>query len=380
MQRKIARLKRTAPNSQSSLALNASTPLTKRTRWLFRASPYLIVLAACLIAGLIVTKPSSFVATIHPSTTCSGAEAQSFSCWQNHFQTETKTRSPEIAFVDLKKVYATNPYVKANCHQLTHVIGRAAALRYSSLAETYKHGDQFCWSGYYHGAVETVAQQLGPAKIISDMNAVCADFMQTERYSFNHYNCVHGMGHGLMAVDDGELFKALSDCDIYTDSWEQQSCYSGVFMENVMNEINPGSHSSYLRADDPLYPCTAVADRYKQQCYLMQTSHALIVENYDYTKVFSVCSSVASPFDTTCFQSLGRDVSGNSSSDQARTVQLCMQGPTESAQENCFTGAVKDFISYYHNDSQGLSMCKAIPDTSLSASCTEVATDYYKTL
>jgi hypothetical protein len=233
-------------------------------------------------------------------------------------------------------------------------------------------------SGYYHGAVEQIAQEIGPAKIVADMPSVCASFFKTKPYGFDHYNCVHGMGHGLMVVENDNLFKSLDLCDTYTDSWEQSSCYSGVFMENVMDSILPGHHTNYIKADDPLYPCTAVKQRYEADCYMMQTSHALVVENEDYSKVFSLCSTVQSPYDIDCYQSLGRDVSGNSSSDQATSIQLCMEGPTSVAQDNCFTGAVKDFISYYHSDTQGLALCAAIPDSTLSVSCTSTAHTYYQ--
>jgi hypothetical protein len=182
----------------------------------------------------------------------------------------------------------------------------------------------------------------------------------------------------LMAVQGNNLFTALSSCDRFVGSWEQQSCQGGVFMENVMDEINPGQHSNYLKDDDLLYPCDGVADRYQEQCYLMQTSHILAKVNYDYNKVFQLCSTVKSPFDATCYQSLGRDVSGQSSSNQETTITNCMLGQTDAARENCFTGAVKDFISYYHSDKQGLAMCQAIPDTSLSDSCHAQAVAYYK--
>lgn len=310
---------------------------------------------------------------------CVGALEADFTCWQNHYKAIVANDSVEAAFVDFKRTYEANAYVKANCHQVGHIIGRAAVDRHKTLAETYAHGDTFCWSGYYHGAIETIAQNIGPDKIVSQVNTVCRTFNQKEPYSFKHYNCVHGMGHGLMAVKDGELFEALRVCKDYDGYWQQESCYGGVFMENVMNRINPGKTTKYLNDTEPLYPCTAVENTYKQQCYLMQTSHALTVVGNDFNKVFELCAGVESPYDLTCYQSLGRDVSGQSSSNSETTVQQCMQGPSQIARENCFTGAVKDFLSYYDNNTQGLAMCRSIPDAALAASCKAQADEYYKT-
>lgn len=337
--------------------------------------PVLLVIASGVVAWRVLAAPAPQVQAV----ACTGDNASNFSCWQAYYGAVVAGQSPEAAFAIFKQDYQTNPYIKSNCHQIGHVIGRAAAKKYDTLKETYAHGDNFCWSGYYHGAIETVAQQIGPDKILSQINVVCADFNKTEQYSFEHYNCVHGMGHGLMAVQNDQLFTALKSCDSFEGSWQQSSCYGGVFMENVMNEINPGETSAYLKADDPLYPCTAVDNRYKEQCYLMQTSHALVVLGGDYSKVFTVCADVAAPYDTTCFQSLGRDISGQSSSDVAQTLANCQLGPTKQAQENCFTGAVKDFLSYYHDDKQGLALCSSIPDTQLAASCKSQAVAYYKT-
>jgi hypothetical protein len=333
----------------------------------------------CIIAGSGVAvwqilKP----ADVSVVTNCTAAQASNFTCWKQHYSQLVTQQSPEAAFADFKANYNSNPFVKSNCHQIAHVIGRTAAKQYGDLTQTYAHGDNFCWSGYYHGAIETVAQQLGPTKIIAQLNDVCDKFKKTKQYSFDHFNCVHGMGHGLMAVQGDDLFKALKSCRGYEGNWQQQSCYGGVFMENVMNEINPGEHSNYLKTSDALYPCDAIDDTYKTQCYLMQTSHALNVEGQDFSKVFGLCATVPSPYDAVCYQSLGRDASGNNSSDQAITIQRCNLGQSPLAQQNCYTGAVKDFISFYHSDKQGLSMCSAITDASLSASCTQVAVEYYK--
>lgn len=345
---------------------------------LWLALPVMLLVIASAGAFAIVHQSSAAPALSSKPVVCSGSTASDFNCWQSRYNTVVAQQSPEAAFTDIKAAANTNSYVKSNCHQLTHVIGRAAAIKYKTLAVTYAHGDQYCWSGYYHGAVETIAKEIGPKKIVAELPTVCESFFKSKPYGFDHYNCVHGMGHGLMAVENDNLFTSLDDCNAYTDSWEAQSCYSGVFMENVMDSILPGHHTDYLKADDPLYPCTAVKQIYEQQCYLMQTSHALVVENYDYNKIFNLCGTIDPAYVATCYQSLGRDISGNSSSDQASTISRCMQGPTATAQTNCFTGAVKDFISYFHSESQGLAMCAAIPDSGLSVSCTSTAGVYYQ--
>ena len=248
---------------------------------------------------------------------------------------------------------------------------------YGDIPTTYSHGDSFCWSGYYHGAMEATVAKIGPDKVLDQAATICAPLGEGEqKYSFDHYNCVHGLGHGFMGIKDSELFDSLDICDTMTDDWERESCYSGVFMENIMAKDNPSHPSKELRADEPLYPCTDVENKYKTQCYLMQTSYALETQNYDFKKVFDLCGTVESEFRPTCYQSLGRDASGNTASDVAKTNANCMLGEDYEARSNCVVGAVKDFISYYHSDTKAKDLCDSF-DTDLRQVCLDTAEEYY---
>ncbi|HLL40986.1 MAG TPA: hypothetical protein VK357_15180, partial [Rubrobacteraceae bacterium] len=282
---------------------------------------------------------------------CSGASANDYACYQERYQGLVQGSGVEAAFTELKSEYDKNEFIKAQCHQITHVIGRAATDVYGDIPNTYSKGDNFCWSGYYHGAMEATVAKIGPDKILNEADTICAPLGEgDQKHSFYHYNCVHGLGHGFMGVQNNELFESLEVCDTMTDDWERESCYSGAFMENIMAKDNPSHPSKELRADEPLYPCTEVEKKYKPQCYLMQTSYALETLGNDFQKVFELCGTVESEFRPTCYQSLGRDASGITSSDVDRTNANCMLGEDYEARSNCVIGAAKDFISYYSRD------------------------------
>jgi hypothetical protein len=171
--------------------------------------PVILIVGSGLVAWKILQPAAQPKAS---AIACTDTNASNFSCFQTYYQTVVNNDSPEAAFVNFKKEYDTNPYVKSNCHQIGHIIGRAAALKYKTLAETYKHGDNFCWSGYYHGAMETISNKIGKDRIEAQLNVVCAELKKVDPanpYSFDYYNCVHGMGHGIMAVEDDNLFTAL---------------------------------------------------------------------------------------------------------------------------------------------------------------------------
>jgi hypothetical protein len=309
---------------------------------------------------------------------CSGETADDFVCLQRQYQTLVYNEGVAAAFAQIKVAYNESDFVRGSCHQLVHVIGRAAGARFGDAATAFDQGDDFCWSGYYHGVMEAVIGKIGFQQIRSELNTVCASVGADKRYSFYHYNCVHGLGHGVMAVASGELFEALGLCDTISDAWERESCFGGVFMENVMSEVNPdhARHGKkYLKDDDLMYPCNAVEHRYKQQCFLMQTSHALQVTGHDFDRVFQLCDAVDDAFRATCYQSLGRDASGSTISDGIRTRDICMKGRDFDARSNCIIGAVKDFISYYHSNEQGEKLCQLL-ELALVDPCLAVAKTY----
>ena len=304
------------------------------------------------------------------------SQSTNFNCYDKYYRGIVKDKSVAAAFADLRIRYNTIPYITSMCHPLAHVIGQAAVDKYPDVSEAYSHGDSLCWSGYYHGVMEGIAFKLGKEKLYSSLNDICADVPGKEKYSFDYYNCVHGLGHGLMAISDNELFDSLKHCDTISGSWEQQSCYGGAFMENVIVD-NKEHFTKYLKPDNLLYPCSAADDKYKASCYLMQTSYMLKITHGDFTRVFDICSKAEGSFSAICYQSLGRDASGRSTSNAKITKATCDLGKDYEQKSNCLIGAVKDFISYYHSDKQAKELCMLF-DTELQSVCLSTATSYYQ--
>lgn len=302
---------------------------------------------------------------------------KAFLCFEKYLKDRVMAVSPEEAMAELKILYEASAQVRNYCHPLVHSIGHAAVDKYPVLSEAYKHGDDYCWSGYYHGVMEQYVGNIGLDNLPKEMKNICSTIPGKENYSFDYYNCVHGLGHGVMAITNDQLFDALHLCDNLEGDWEKSSCHSGVFMENVI--IDGRNHKTeYLKPEDPVYPCNAVEESYKETCYLMQTSYMLKVYHYDFAKVFDTCSKVEENYRVTCYRSLGRDASGSSVSDIKQTKDKCSLGTTYEQKSECITGAVKDFISYFHSDVQAKNLCNALDDRKMVQSCLETAEDYYR--
>ncbi len=351
--------------------------------------PVGILVASALVAlGIIVFGPA-FIgrssgeaaqrgANEAASADCSGARSTDYACHQERYQDLVRDSGVEAAFAELKDEYEKNELAKAKCHQLAHVIGRAAAERYSDLSATYGRGDNFCFAGYYHGAMETFVAEIGAEKMLEEADTLCADLRGEHReHSFYHYNCVHGLGHGFMGVLGNEVFESLEACDVLRDAWERENCYGGVFMENLMIEHNTGHPSKYLDTDRPLYPCTDVETRYKNACYIAQSPYTLKTQGEDFARAFDLCATAAEDdFRPACYQGLGRAADGQSMTDVAKTEDACMLGEDYDARANCLIGAVTHSIAFYQSDERARALCGSV-EADLRDVCFKTAEEFY---
>ncbi len=307
---------------------------------------------------------------------CKGTESADFSCYEKLYENLVTEKGIPAAFRDLKARYETNSYVKSQCHPLTHVIGRVAAQSFQNVSDAYTKGDNFCWSGYYHGVLETFVGRIGLKNLPQKIDAVCQSLNADKRYSFDYFNCVHGLGHGLMAITDDEFYQSLNYCDSLRGDWEQQSCAGGVFMENII--VDGLNHvTKYLDPMRPQFPCDGSSDKYKSACYIMQTSYMLKINGSDFSKTYAWCRD-AGKYQEACDQSLGRDASGRTVSNGPKTHDICMLGSDNVERKNCIIGAVKDFISYFHSTTQAGVLCALFEDKALKTTCTDTAKEYYK--
>ena len=319
-------------------------------------------------------------------TRCTDPSRTEYACYQKRYQALVHGSGVEAAFAALKDELARDAFVRSNCHQMTHVIGRAAAEVYGDILATYGRGDSFCGSGYYHGAMETIVAKIGPDRVLEEANSLCDDLGERPKYSFFHYNCAHGLGHGFMGIQERDLFESLETCDELADEWERKRCYGGVFMENVVAKNNSGHSSRYLKVDEPLYPCDVVEDRYKDECYQRQSSYALETRGNDFAEAFGLCAAVEGGFRPSCYQGLGWDASVQSLKQgtgdaevNALTGNLCSLGGDREARLNCVIGAVEYFTRDRYGDAKARSFCESL-GTDLRAACLQETEEYSASL
>ena len=120
-------------------------------------------------------------------------------CLEQAFGNLAYRRGPKAALTLFDAKSQTDAAVEADCHRIAHMIGAAALERYrGNVAEAFARGSASCWSGYYHGILEHAFSGADTeAEVSATARRVCsADAIRRTLYLA--YQCVHGLGHGLM--------------------------------------------------------------------------------------------------------------------------------------------------------------------------------------
>jgi hypothetical protein len=321
---------------------------------------------------------------------------------------------PAAAMEMLERAAERSAAVRREGHAFAHAIGLAAYDGTRDVSAVFSECTPAFQSGCYHGVIESyfaerIRQDGG--QLSSEMvNALCRLQREDPEQRWLLFQCAHGMGHGMSMVSGYHLPTSLSGCDLVLDGWERESCYGGVFMENVVHATQPhheigrpeqshgaaagsgqghaeghahhgagaagghahGGHAGVmiasaaepfppLKREDPLYPCNVLEARYLDACYQMQTSAILFFNGYDVAATARICAEAPEALRLACFQSLGRDVSSYTGQEHARAIRLCGTAPAR-YQPWCHVGYVKNLIDLSADPGDGIAYCRLLPE------------------
>jgi len=280
-------------------------------------------------------------------------------CFQQAFGNLAFREGPKPALALAYDLYddGANPA----CHRVVHAIGAASLARYGGdVTRTFAEGSSICWSGYYHGVLERSlvnVRSRKPAALAVVARKLCDD--ATARVvPWIKYQCLHGLGHGLMITTGLSVPVSLDVCKRLATWWDRDACKGGVFMENVSPAY--GMRSPWLRDDDPVYPCNSVAREDKRRCYQMVTSRILPAVGNDWESTAEICSEVEADFVPICFQSFGRDASSRTERDLAETAQLCAIAGPYGGQGDCVAAAARDVTANFTSGLRARALCEAV--------------------
>lgn len=328
--------------------------------------------------------------------------------------------------------------MRNNAHPLAHGLGIAAYRSPETLAATFAACPVSQMSGCPHGVIQGYFLDLsrqGRSIGTAEVDGLCNPHKDNQ---FMYFQCAHGVGHGLMAVHENHLPMSLESCDLATDDFIRLSCYGGAFMENIVNATHPhhsagghattqgdghGGHGQPAQADhgdghaghgepaaaghgdhgahggqaamdhgdwkaldrnDWLYPCNAVADKYQDACYTMQTSAVMYFNYGDVPATAAVCDRAPSQFAATCFMSLGRDITAFAAQQHQRTIDMCLRTSASAGggrgRQWCYLGAVQTLMNQSADSEPGMRFCRLLQGTDDKGECYRVVGQMVSTL
>jgi len=318
-------------------------------------------------------------------------------CYDGFLVPLVAARGVRTALGTLNVLGTRDAQLRTDGHVYAHAIGIAAGRAgrgdvgraFASCTEIYQ-------SGCYHGVIQAYFEDVR-AGDTSAANRLCSSFRSPSADQWLRFQCVHGMGHGFMMVYDHDLPRALGGCDLLSEAWDRESCYGGVFMENVVNATAP-QHSAHVlhshaaahahgsappfKALDPnnlQYPCSIVAQRYLVACYNMQTSVMLFFTHGDMAVTARSCLDAPQPLRPVCFQGMGREVSAWSHQDYHEAIRMCSFAIAE-YQPWCHVGVVKNFIDLTAKPADGIAYCRSVTGAANQRQCYEAVGEQIGTL
>jgi hypothetical protein len=111
-------------------------------------------------------------------------------------------------------------------------------------------------------------------------------------------------------------------------------------MENVNTSY--GTTSRYLRDDDLIYPCNTVAPRHKYPCYQLATARIRQARG-SWRAIGEECLKSEPDWVGICFESMGRDVSGDAGRDTRAAARMCRAAADHEG--DCLYGVVREIAN-----------------------------------
>lgn len=281
-----------------------------------------------------------------------------------------------LAMGTLDKVMHSDPSLILLGHPLAHALGYAVRSTPATATRLLSQCDDRYQSGCYHGILQRYFDaRIGMPITQIFLTAPC-DGLRGTKEQFRLFDCLHGTGHGLMMYHAYDVNASLHDCDRLTATWDQRSCWSGVFMEHNMGarmqvfgdgkfgmhrHSMPAASVVLFRPNDLHYPCDSTATKYRFACYELQSDLILPAVKQDYRKAGAVCDAAGAPdLSAFCFVGLGRNASGAYAFQYDGIKKRCAMA-SAFGQPYCYMGAVRH-LSYAPSELQrGVGFCKSIP-------------------
>lgn len=261
--------------------------------------------------------------------------------------------NPRVALDELRLETKNNSALLAVCHSIVHEIGHEAYEKYTDFGIAMQYQDEFCNSGYLHGIIE--AHFNKSTDIFTTMQDTCKDFPLGKFMSFE---CLHGIGHGLMYFTSNDLPKSLEYCSKFNSSFARENCSNGVFMENF--NVDQKLHiSKYLDPSNPFFPCNIQDENIKEQCYIYAPIYYLSLNPREYINALTWCETTELGFTKICTHGVGSQAMKENIDNPEIVEKICESG-TIGQKTSCIMGMTTLYINHYGELGAGKKLCNKL--------------------
>lgn len=232
----------------------------------------------------------------------------------------------------------TEEGIRQTCHAFVHFLGANEYKRTKDVSGTLAQCSTqiACGEGCFHGVIEGYFEEDGREFSAGSVSSLCRD--DAVGNPTNYLACTHGIGHAFMLLYGNDVSPSLVGCDLLDAALERESCYAGVFMENVFS-YGSANHVSSVDPADPGAVCRGLSDRYLSACYAFQSSFVIQQGRGDYAAGAAFCEEAPGGYRATCYRSIGADAAVSFVHAEPM-ADACMVAPSGEARISCLTGAL----------------------------------------
>ena len=203
------------------------------------------------------------------------AVAEKQKCWDDVLELTLDNEGLDKAFAIFGELYQSDPEIPKACHGWSHVLGKAAYDQFAQQKDVILRKEtSYCGYGFFHGFIERLLQESHDLQKTKEFCDYASAKLKNEARGV-YYNCVHGIGHGSVDIEDSRLwgnFQAmirpgLDNCEsIFENSADLRTCVDGAF--NAMQQyVYRGEYDLVFNRDDLFSICRDEPEQYKESCY-----------------------------------------------------------------------------------------------------------------
>jgi hypothetical protein len=292
----------------------------------------------------------------------------------------------QAAMDSLVRQGAVDSAVLRGGHQLAHALGRRSLASNGGDPSVIAQCRPEFGAGCFHGVVEAFLHASGRIDM-PVLERMCTS-AGSRRGPGAVYECIHGLGHGVVGVLGMDYNRALGYCDALSRPRFDTSCQEGVFMEAIDDAIADSAradHHSHGKAHaqgadvhahhgqagggglrihvvggDPYSPCAAMSQAHADSCWIFQGFLILRQTKFEPAAALRLCDAAPERRAVRCYQSIGHQLTGLLQRDDAWTLRQCGTGRPEIAAE-CAAGATLALNAIDWSGVRSARFCSAAP-------------------